>query len=251
MGQGLFTAAYLARDESNDVDVLVRVLRHEFVQWPEIRGQFLDLGRRSLKLVHHNLVHTREVKAFPECQIYYVVRDHVDGATLQKLLESGRVFGPDQIVRIIRQLLQALTPVHGEGMAHGSVKPSNIFLCRDDRVILGDPALPMSGISLHLDRLSYDYRYAPPEIFRQGEAIGPKADFYSLGCVAYELSCGRPPFVSDSHFELAGMHDRDSIELPSRRGSRLGPAGDPVLLRFLAKSPSDRYADLDAATRAR
>jgi len=250
LGQGLFTAAYLARDESIELDVVVRVLRHEFVPWPQIRAQFLDLGRRSVKLVHHNLVHTREFKAFPERQVYYVVRDHVDGATLQKLLESGRVFAPDQIVRILRQLVQALTPLHAEGIAHGSIKPSNIFLCRDDRVILGDLALPMKGISLHLDRLSYDYQYAPPEMFRQGGALGPWSDFYSLGCVAYELSCGAPPFISDNPFELAGKHDRDAVEPPSRRGSRLGPAGDPLLLRFLAKSPSDRYADLDAATRA-
>jgi len=250
LGQGLFTAAYLARDESIELDVVVRVLRQEFVPWPQIRAQFLDLGRRSVKLVHHNLVHTREFKAFPDRQIYYVVRDHVDGATLQKLMESGRVFAPDQIVRILRQLVGALTPLHAEGMAHGSIKPSNIFLCRDDRVILGDPALPMRGISLHLDRLTYDYQYAPPEMFRQGGTLGPWSDFYSLGCVAYELSCGAPPFVSDNHFKLAGMHDRDAVEFPSRRGSRLGPAGDPVLLSFLAKSPSDRYADLDAATRA-
>ncbi len=250
LGQGLFTAAYLARDESIELDVVVRVLRHEFVPWPQIRAQFLDLGRRSVKLVHHNLVHTREFKAIPERQIYYVVRDHVDGATLQKLLESGRVFGPDQVVRILRQILQALSPVHAEGMAHGSIKPSNIFLCRDDRVILGDLALPMRGISLHLDRLAYDYQYAPPEMFRQGGVIGPKADFYSLGCLGYELACGRPPFTADNHFELAAMHDRDSIDLPSRRGSRLGPAGDPVLLGFLAKSPSARFADVDAATRA-
>jgi serine/threonine protein kinase len=250
LGQGLFTAAYLARDELNELDVVVRVLRHEFVKWPQIRAQFLDLGRRSVRLVHHNLVHTRECKAFPERQVYYVVRDHVDGATLQKLLESGRVFGPDQISRILLQILQALTPVHAERMAHGSIKPSNIFLCRDDRVILGDPALAIRGISLHLDRLSYDYQYAPPEMFRQGGALGPWSDFYSVGCVAYELSCGAPPFVADNHFELAGKHDRDAVDVPTRRGSRLGPAGDPVLLCFLAKSPSDRYAHLDAATGA-
>jgi serine/threonine protein kinase len=250
LGQGLFTAAYLARDESNELDVVVRVLRPEFSQWPQIRAQFLDLGRRSLKLVHHNLVHTREVKAFPERQIYYLVRDHVDGVTLQKLLEAGRVFAPGQILKILRQLLHALTPIHATVVAHGSIKPSNIFLCGEDQVILGDLALPMTGISVQLDRLSYDYRYAPPEMFRQGGALGPWSDFYSLGCVAYELCCGAPPFVSDSHFELAAKHDREAVEHPSRRGSCLGPAGDSVLLRFLAKSPSDRFADVDAACRA-
>jgi len=250
LGQGLFTAAYLARDESSELDFVVRVLRPELANWPQIRAHFLDLGRRSVPLVHHNLVLTREVRAFPDRHIYYAVRDYVDGVTLQKVLESGRIFAPDQIIRILRQLLQALTPLHREGITHGSIKPSNIFLCREDQVILGDLALPMQGISLRFDRLSYDYRYAPPEMFRQGGTLGPWSDFYALGCVAYELACGAPPFVSDNPFELAGKHDREAVELPSQRGSLLGPAGDPLILRLLAKSPLDRFANLDLATRA-
>ena len=97
-----------------------------------------------------------------------------------------------------------------------------------------------AGFSVQLDRLSYDYRYAPPEMFRQGGTLGPWSDFYALGCVAYELACGAPPFVSDNHFELAGQHVREAVEPPSQRGSSLGPAGDALLLRFLAKSTSDR-----------
>jgi serine/threonine protein kinase len=247
LGQGLYTAAYLARDESSDLDVVVRVLRHELVNSPQIRTQFLDLSRRSLKLIHHNLVLTREVKAYSEQHIYFVVRDYVDGVTLQKVLESGRVFSPDQIMKIVRQLLRALTPLHANRMVHGSIKPSNIFLCGEDRVILGDIALPLRGISIDLDRLSYDYRYAAPEMFRQGDTLGPWSDFYALGCVAYELACGAPPFVSDNHYELAGKHVRDAVEPASQRGSSLGQAGDPVLLRFLAKPASDRFQDLDDA----
>jgi serine/threonine protein kinase len=250
LGQGLFTAAYLARDESMELDVVVRVLRDEYTRWPEIRAQFLDLGRRSVKLVHHNLVTTREVRPFPERNVYYAVRDFVEGATLQKLLESGRVFDADQIAMVLRQILLALTPVHAAGMAHGSIKPSNIFVCAQDRVVLGDLAMPMQGISLHLDRLSYDYRYAPPEMFRQGGVLGPWSDFYSLGCVAYELACGKPPFVSDNYFELAGQHDRGGMETPSRGGSRLGRSGDQFILRLLSKSPSDRFPNLDAAIAA-
>ena len=72
LGQGLCTAAYLARDESSELDVVVRVLRPELANSPQIRAQFLDLSRRSIKLVHHNLVLTREVRAFPDRHIYFV-----------------------------------------------------------------------------------------------------------------------------------------------------------------------------------
>ena len=247
LGQGPCTAAYLARDESSELDVVVRVLRPELVSSPQIRAQFLDLSRRSVKLIHQNLVVTREVRAFPDRHIYFVVRDYVDGATLQKLLESGRVFSPDQILKILGQLLRSLTPLHASGIMHGSIKPSNIFLCGEDRVILGDLALPLRGFSMQLDRLSYDYRYAPPEMFCQDGTLGPRSDFYVLGCVAHELACGAPPFVSDNPFELAGQHVREAVEPPIRHGSSLGAAGDAFLLRLLAKSTSDRVQNLDEA----
>ena len=144
LGQGLFTAAYLARDHSNELDVVVRVLRPEFAQDPHVRAEFLDLTRRSVRLVHQNLVLTREVRMFPDQLIFCAVRDYVEGITLQKLLDSGREFSPDDIIKIVRQILQALIPLHDQGISHGSVKPSNIFLCDGNRVVLGDLATPPS-----------------------------------------------------------------------------------------------------------
>ncbi len=249
LGQGLFTAAYLARDESTELDVVVRVLRSEYAALPQIRAEFLDLARRSVKLVHQNLVLTREVRDCSQQRFYYAVRDYVDGVTIQKLLETGRAFTADQIVKILRQIIQALTPIHAGRLTHGSIKSSNVFV-RGDQVILGDLALPPRGIGLHLDRLSYDYRYAPPEMFQQGGVVGPWSDLYALGCLAYELACGAPPFVSDNHYELAAKHGHEEPDPPSRRGSLLGPAGDSLILRLLAKAPSGRPADLETALQA-
>ncbi len=246
LGQGLFTAAYLARDEQTDLNVVIRVLRPEFAAQPALRARFLDMARGSLRYVHQNLVLTREVRSLPDRKIDYVVRDYVEGATLQRMLEAGKAFTPAQIVKILRQLLQALTPLHEAGLAHGGIKPSNIFVRGDDRVILGDPSLPLQGIHLALDRLSYDYRYAAPETFRAGNTPAPTADLYALGCLGYELACGSPPFVADSPFELAAMHDREPVASPIARGSHLGP-GDHLLMRLLAKTPRDRFGSLEEA----
>jgi serine/threonine protein kinase/pSer/pThr/pTyr-binding forkhead associated (FHA) protein len=247
LGQGLLTAAYLARTEGGSLEVVVRVLRPEFAAQPHVRGQFMDLAQHSLRFVHHNLVLTREARAFPERRLYYAVRDYVEGVTLQKLLESGKRFAPGQIFEILRQLLLALTPLHERGTCHGSIKPSNIFIHEGDRVILGDPALALQGVGMALERLSYDYRYAPPELFRSGSALEPRSDFYALGCVAYELACGQPPFVSDHYLELAALHGRQPIVPPASRGSQLGRSGDDFLLRLLAATPAERFAGLKLA----
>jgi serine/threonine protein kinase len=243
LGQGLFAAAYLARADGTDLAVVVRVLRPEFVSQPHLRAQFHDLSTRALQLVHENLVLTREARAFPERNIYFAVRDYVNGVTLQKLMDGGKRFAPAQVVRILRKLLAALGAVHRRGMFHGGVKPSNVFVCEDDRVVLGDPALPIHGIiGAALDRLSYDYRYAAPETFSGGGVVEPQSDFYSLGCLAHELACGVPPFVSDNYLAVAARQMHEAIPPPSRHGSLLGPLGDEVLLKLLARSHADRYA---------
>jgi serine/threonine protein kinase len=250
LGQGLFTAAYLARNEAANLEVVVQVLRPEFARQPHVRAGFLDLAHQSLRFVHHNLVLTREVRAFPDREVYYAVRDYVNGVTLQKLFESGRRFTPQQIFKVVRQILAALTPLHERAVRHGGIKPSNIFIREGDRVLLGDPSPAVAGLGLALERLSYDYRYAPPEMFRSGVAVGPSADFYSLGCVAYELACCQPPFTSDNHLELAALHGREPIVPPAARGSRLGEMGDRYLLRLLAAAPAERFGSLDEALAA-
>ena len=219
LGQGLFTSAYAAQDEDDGLDVVVRVLRAEFASQPQIRTKFLDLSRQARRFVHQNLVLTREVKAVPEHELYFVVRDHVNGVTLQSLIDTGAPFSEQQIGRILSQIVAALAPLHDERTAHGGIKPSNIFLTGGGHVVLGDPALPVPALGASLDRLSYDYRYAAPELFERSGIAGPSADLYAVGCIAHELTCGRPPFVADNPFELAGMHlheqpnlERDPIE---------------------------------------
>ncbi len=141
-------------------------------------------------------------------------------------------------------MVEAPTPLHRDGLVHAGVKPSNLFLTRDDRVVLGDPSLPIAASGWDLPRLAYDFRYAAPELFRAGGLLVPASDFYSLGCVAHELFYRQPPFVSDSHFELIMRHDRDQI--PRRRSNHTEAALDDWLGRLLAKYPNERFADVAA-----
>jgi serine/threonine protein kinase len=248
LGPGLYTGAYLARAELTGLEVVVRVLRPEYAGQPLVRSHFLDLGRKAVRLVHQNLALTRDVQAFADRDLYFTLRDFIPGATLREVLESGRRFEPPQVFKILRQVLEALTPLHRDGLVHAGIKPSNLFLTRDDRVVLGDPSLPIPATGWDLPRLAYDFRYAAPELFRSGGQLVPASDLYALGCVAHELLRGQPPFVSDSHFELIARHDRDPV--PSQRGSVAEAAIDGWLQRMLAKQPGLRYADLAAVLAA-
>jgi serine/threonine protein kinase len=246
LGPGTYTAAYLARTELTGHEVVVRVLLGDYVTRPAVRARFLELTRQVVPLVHHNLVLTREARALPEQNLYYTVRDYVAGATLREVLASGRRFDALQSVLLLRQVLEGLTPLHRIGLAHGGVKPGNIFIARDDRVILGDPSLPLPEGGWDTTRLAYDLRYAPPEMFLPGSPLTPLSDLYSLGCVAHELFRGAPPFVSDNPYELISAHQRDAI--PSAADGTLAErvvAG--WLLRLLAREANRRFANLAEA----
>jgi serine/threonine-protein kinase len=240
LGPGTYTGAYLARQEMTGLEVVVRVLRGEFATQPIVRSHFLELGTKAVRLVHQNLVLTREVRSLPASSLYFTVRDYIRGVTLREVLESGRRFDVGQVCKILRQVLDALAPLHREGIVHSGIKPSNIFLMRDDHVVLGDPSLPLASVGVDMPRLAYDFRYSSPELFRAGGVLTPSSDYYSLGCVAFELFEGRPPFVSDSPFEQIARQERDPLPAITA-----GPRVEAWLRRLLAKAPGDRFASLE------
>jgi serine/threonine protein kinase len=245
LGQGLFTASYLARDEEMDLEVVVRVLRPEFACRSEIRRSFLDLCRKSIHYHHPNLAHTLEVRQFPEQDTYYIVRQYISGLTLQEVLAKGRQFTPPQVLEVLRQLLAALSVLHPV-VIHGAVKPSNVFICSGDKVVLGDLSLPPLGVGEALrQRLAYDFRYAAPEALV--DAAVPASDYYALGCVAYELVCGAPPFVSDHYNEVLVQHRTRPVLPPRQLYSGVPLALERLLLRLLEKEDKRRPASVEEA----
>jgi serine/threonine protein kinase len=247
LGEGVYTTAYLGRPRMGHRSVVVRVLRSEFASQKLVRDQFMALAEFWLDYVHHNLVRVRDFNCEESDQpVYYVVRDYLDGPTLREVLQN-RVFEPLQIVKIVRQIVEGLSPVHEDGRAHSGVRTSNLFVLSNGRVVLGDLSLPLPLLTTDPRRLAFDYRYMPPETF--GE-VGPRSDFYSLGCVAYELACGRPPFESDDHHQLIAMHLRDPVPPPRRDGCPLGRAWEEFLGPLLEKAAVHRYRDLDTVLEA-
>jgi serine/threonine protein kinase len=243
LGAGPFTAAYLARHETGGLPVVVRVLRPEVAARADLRGRFLDLGARAMQMLHQNLLYTREVLDYHEHGICATVRNHSDGVTLRDVLAGGRRFEPEPAARLLRQVLEALAPAHELGAAHGGVRPSNVYLARSGRALLGDPALTGAPSDLADPRLVYGMRYAPPEAF--GAEPGVTADLYAVGCLAWELFWGAPPFVAETPVELLTRHARDP--LPAPPPGPLAAAMLPWLRLLLAKTPADRPPDQAAA----
>lgn len=260
LGAGMFTAAYLATRRTSQLKFVVRVLRPEFASNPRVRQAFLDTSQHSFEFHHQSLVLTRDFGGYPDKALYYIVRDHVDGPTLRDVLGKGKTFEPAQCVRILQQIVAGLRPFHDGAtpLLHGGIKPSNVFLARDGRIVLGDPSMPVPPPNTDLKRLAYDFRYVAPEAFRtylsglddQQGHVDHRADYYSLGCLAYEVFCGVAPFIAENQYELFAKHDRDDFAPPYLDDNRLESRVSEFFHKLLAKHPDSRFSSIGEVDQA-
>jgi len=162
--------------------------------------------------------------------------------------------GPDHQRRsltIVRRLCQTLAFLHGEGIVHGDLKPENVVLASDGKPVLVDFGI-MRRVAGATGREALEVghdgagtlAYMAPEQIR-GEVTDARADLYALGCILYELVCGRSPFVED--WTGATQAQRlDRVPIPPRElVDDLHPSLEALLARLLAKDAQHRpgYAD--------
>ena len=174
-----------------------------------------------------------------------------------ELWASGRP-APDrlrEILTILRRLAAPLAYLHGEGMVHGDLKPSNVLLTPDGRPLLIDFGL-LTTFGEHPSRDAIEpgvrgvgsAAYMAPEQIDGGEPVDARADLYALGCILYELLTGRPPFDHARLEDVLRAHRETPPAPPSAQG--LPRALDDLILRLLAKKPRDRIGHAeDVASR--
>ena len=166
----------------------------------------------------------------------WIVMELLTGRTLAAALAEGPL-PVAEVARIALRVLDALHAVHQAGLVHRDVKPANIQLCDDGRVVLTD-----FGITSALDDettmpaggMAGSPAYLSPERAR-GDADGPESDLFSLGATLYAAVEGRPPFGTGDPFStLVAV-----VQQPPEPCRYAGPLR-PVLLGLLAKTPAER-----------
>jgi len=153
---------------------------------------------------------------------------------------------------IVAALCEPLAWLHGEGIVHRDLKPSNIMIVEQKRPVLVDFGLV--GRFGRREKLTVARQragtvsYMSPEQIR-GDPVDARADLYGLGCILYQLICGRPPFVSRSASAILHQHIEVAPKRPSERVTGVSEELDKLVLSLLEKEPENRlgYADLVAA----
>jgi eukaryotic-like serine/threonine-protein kinase len=254
IGRGAAGQVWLAED------MLLR--RHCAVKIvpPELIGGNAEAWRNALRreasamasLRHPNIA---GVYAFGRHKdLHYFIMEWVDGETLATEIERRRATGqPIPIrrgLRIIAEACRGLAAVHKVGIVHRDVKPTNLMLSKDGRVVLIDFGLVRMPDGAGPGGAPVGTpRYMAPELARPTERPAPEdlhlADLYSLGATAYELFTGSPPFPGEGAREVIQRHMTEPPEPPSKRRADLPLVVDRLLLRALAKKPNERYSSAE------
>ena len=251
IGTGGMGRVYKARQQSMDRVVALKVLNHSLTSNPAQVERFIKEARSAGMLDHKNVVHVYDVGN--EGDTHFFLMEFVDGDTVLKLLEKGRM-SPLEVVDIGIAIADALDYAHERKIVHGDVKPQNIMIDKNG-VKLADLGLARSiKKETKLEKISSRRawgtpKYMAPEL-ATGGACDAQTDIYALGATLYHMLVGHPPFVGSTAKEIMQKHVRERL-IPIRDLSPLVPPSVArVVEKMLAKMQSVRYQNMKQVIRA-
>lgn len=244
LAQGGMAEVWVATDLSLNRSVAVKLLKPTLATDPVVAERFRREAIAVAQLNHPNVVAVYD--AIEDNGRQAVVMQLVNGKSLRQLLDEQKKLSPDLTIHIGSCVASALDAAHRAGLVHRDVKPANILITPDGRVLLTDfgiaKELEPTGDDLTNDNIMMGTaKYLSPEQVR-GRRLDGRADLYSLGLVLYECLAGRVPFQgqNDADTALARLQ-RDPTDIASLRATL--PPGLPELIhRLLARRPEKRYA---------
>jgi serine/threonine protein kinase len=249
VGRGGMATVYKAYQPGLARYVAIKVLPAFFAEEPSFRERFQQEAIAVAKLRHPNILVVFDYGE--EGGITYLVSEFVEGGTLASIV--GKPLSPERTSAILGPIASALDFAHERGILHRDVKPSNILITESGAPILSDfglakmmgslPRLTDTGLAVGTPE------YMAPEQ-GEGRPVGPSADNYALGVVAYEMLTGRIPFSAETPLAVLLAHLHKPLPLPRTVNPALSEAVETVLLKGLAKAPEDRYPTASDFVRA-
>src|SRR3954449_5074691 len=240
LGAGGMANVYLAEDGELGRRVAIKILNDRHSHDDQFVERFRREAKNAAGLSHPNIV---SIYDRGEAEgTYYIAMEYLEGRSLKELI-VGR--GPAPIKLAIdysRQTLAALAAAHRQGIVHRDIKPHNVIVGPEGRLKVTDFGIARSGASqmTEVGSIIGTAQYLSPEQAR-GAPVDQTSDLYSVGVVLYEMLTGQVPFTGDTPLEIAMKHLSEVPKPPSEHRDDVPHDLDSVVLRALAKEPSERY----------
>ncbi len=242
LGEGGKKKVYLAQDTLLDPEVAFALIKTEGLDEAgrsRIQREAQAMGRLGS---YQHIVTVFDLGQ--EQDQPYMVTELMGGGDVEGLIEDaeGHHLSLEQAISIAVETCRGLDFAHSRGIVHRDLKPGNVWLTLDGIAKIGDFGL---AVALDRSRLTTEgmmigtVSYMPPEQAMGGE-VTPRSDLYSLGAMLYEMVTGRPPFLGDDSVAIIGQHINTPPVAPAWHNGECPRALDALILRLLAKDPSER-----------
>ncbi len=247
IGHGGMAAVFRARDEQLGRVVALKILAPALATDEAFRQRFVRESKAAAAVDDPHIIPLYE--AGESHGALFIAMRYVPGGDVRSLLFREGPLSPDRVAAIVAPVASALDAAHANGLVHRDVKPANMLLDsapgRPDHLYLSDFGLSkgvhgsvgLTGTGLFLGTVDYA---APEQI--NGHGVDGRTDQYALGCAAFEMLAGEPPFRRDHGMAVLAAHVTQAPPQLGVMRPGLPAALDAVFAKVLAKSPADRYA---------
>lgn len=246
LGSGGMADVYLATDVRMKRQVAMKVLPPEFARSADHAERFRREVMASAALDHPCIVDIFDVgqSEYNSLKYQYYVMKLLPNGDLKTRIKKKLKLG--EICRIMKDMGEALAYAHKQGFVHRDIKPENILFDRENRAVLTDLGIARA---MRTDNRMTDTgmsvgtpNYMSPEQAKGKYNLDGRADIYSLGVVFFEMLTGDLPYHADTTIGLALKHVNDPVPTLPRKFQAL----QPMIDRFMAKDPEDRYPNAKA-----
>lgn len=240
----------------------VKVLRREYSEDRGIMERFFREAQATTAIRHPGIVDIYDF-GYYQNERAYIIMEYLAGDTLKERLRVRSVLAPDVATRLIRSVASAVGAAHDQGVIHRDLKPDNIQLVPDPDMPDGERIKVLDfGLAKLTDAQSATMgtqaglvlgtpAYMAPEQCSGHGQIDIRADIYALGCILFQLVCGRPPFeVTGGFARILMAHMQAPPPLPRTINGAIPESLERIILKLLAKSPDERFQTMAALRQA-
>ena len=229
----------------------VKVLHPELSHNTEIVNRFFNEAKATTSIKHPGIVEVFDF-GYLESGDAYLTMEFLEGCNLATWIEQRGKRDEGEAAMLLRSVCNALAVAHAKGIVHRDLKPDNIFMVPDPESALGErPKILDFGIAKLSDlgaaatatrtgAVMGTPTYMSPEQCKGAGVVDHRADLYSLGCILYELVCGKPPFTDMGAGEMIGAHLFMTPARPREHAPTLSEAAEALIISLLDKDPSKR-----------
>jgi tRNA A-37 threonylcarbamoyl transferase component Bud32 len=252
IGEGGMGTVYIAEHTLIGRKAAIKVLQREMSYRRELVTRFFNEAKAATAVKHPGIVELYDF-GYASDGSAFIVMEYLEGESLTRRLARLGTLAETSAVALCRQIAGGLGAAHAQGIVHRDLKPDNIFIVRDPDIAGGERTkildfgiakLPRDAAgdqSVTLDgQIVGTPAYMSPEQCKGARGVDQRADLYALGCILFEMVCGRGPFVGEGAGEVMAQHIYVAVPVPSSI-KPVTPQLEQVILRALAKDPAHRF----------